>query len=117
MAPTPRMLFLLAPLALVPACVPEPQGPAYRVQTMSFANSEWSAPVNLGATINTAANEQGPSLSKDGLTLYIGSDRTGGSGSFDLWIARRGCLDCSWDAVRRPGRTGSLGVAARGPAG
>ena len=115
MAPAPRMLFLLAPLALLLACVTEPQGPASRIQAMSFANSEWSSPVNLGATINTAANEQGPSLSKDGLTLYFGSDRTGGSGSFDLWIARRGCLDCSWDAPVNVGSVVNTAASETGP--
>jgi hypothetical protein len=64
-----------------------------RFQAERFANSEWSAPVNLGATINTSANEQGPTLSKDGRTLYFGSDR---DGSLDLWVARRACSDCSW---------------------
>src|SRR2546422_2589887 len=95
MTTTPR---ILAPLALLLACVTEPQGPAYRIQAMSFANSEWSAPANVGAPINTPANEQGPALSKDGLTLYFGSDRAGGSGSFDLYISRRDCLDCPWQA-------------------
>lgn len=32
----------------------------------------WSAPVNLGPAVNTAANETRPSLSWDGTTLYFG---------------------------------------------
>ncbi|HEX9608561.1 MAG TPA: hypothetical protein VF962_15150 [Gemmatimonadaceae bacterium] len=64
------------------------------IQAQRFAGSEWSTPVNLGATINTSANEQGPTLSKDGRTLFFGSDR---DGSLDLWVARRACSDCSWD--------------------
>ena len=58
----------------------------------------WSAPVSLGTTINTPANEQGPTLSEDGLSLYFGSDRAGGSGAFDIWVAERACRDCPWQA-------------------
>jgi hypothetical protein len=44
------------------------------MQAQSFANSEWSAPVNVEA-INSTFNEQAPSLSPDGLCLYFGSNR------------------------------------------
>jgi len=37
--------------------------------------SDWSTPVNLGCTINSAAADQGPALSKDGLSLYFASAR------------------------------------------
>jgi hypothetical protein len=44
----------------------------FEIQAQSFANSEWSEPVSLGATINSTFNEQAPSLSPDGLSLYFG---------------------------------------------
>ncbi|HWS72971.1 MAG TPA: hypothetical protein VN605_12700, partial [Thermoanaerobaculia bacterium] len=47
----------------------------------------WSAPRNVGAPVNTAANEQSASVAADG-TLYFSSDREGGKGSFDLYRAR-----------------------------
>lgn len=56
----------------------------------------WSAPVNLGAAINTAANDMHPSLSKDGLSLYFSSDRPGGAGKLDLWVSQRDSLDSPW---------------------
>jgi hypothetical protein len=61
----------------------------------------WSAPVNLGPTINTAANEQHPAISNDGLSLYISSDRPGGLGGIDIWVSQRACTDaqdpaCAW---------------------
>jgi len=59
--------------------------------------SDWSAPVNLGSTINTALNEQGPTLSKDELSLYFGSDRPEGLGGFDIWVSQRACSDCPWE--------------------
>jgi hypothetical protein len=74
---------LLAPLAFYPTAAP------------NF--SDWSAPVNLGSTINTASNEQGPTLSKDGLSLYFGSDRPEGLGGFDIWVSQRACSDCPWE--------------------
>lgn len=61
----------------------------------------WSAPANLGPVINTAANENHPAISKDGLSLYISSDRPGGLGNTDIWVAQRVCSDsddpaCAW---------------------
>ncbi len=50
---------------------------------------EWSAPVNLGPTINTASNDGGPALSSDGTTLYFNSTRSGGAGGQDLYFASR----------------------------
>ena len=56
----------------------------------------WSAPVNLGAAINTAANDQHPTISKDGLTLIFVSDRPGGFGDMDLYVSQRDSLDGLW---------------------
>src|SRR5256885_6116252 len=70
---------------------------------------------SLGPTINTGFNEQGPNLSKDGLTLYFGSDRPGGVGSFDLWVARRACADCPWDAPVNPGPVVNTTASETGP--
>src|SRR2546422_6784632 len=94
MTTTPR---ILAPLALLLACVTEPQGPAYRIQAMSFANSEWSAPVNLGPTVNSSSNDIQPALSPDGLSLYFSSNRAGGVGGNDIWVSHRDCVDCPWE--------------------
>lgn len=58
--------------------------------------SEWSTPANLGPIINTAANEQHPAISKDGLSLYFGSDRPGGRGQIDIYVSQRTSLDDPW---------------------
>ena len=102
-------------LALCSACEQPSQERVLGIQAMSFANSEWSEPANLGPTINTAFNEQGPNLSKDGLTLYFGSDRPGGVGSFDLWVARRACSDCPWDAPVNLGPVVNTTASETGP--
>ncbi|RFS14437.1 OmpA family protein [Emticicia sp. C21] len=49
--------------------------------------NEWSAPENLGASINTREWESQPSLSNDGHVLYFSSKRQGGFGEKDLWIS------------------------------
>ncbi len=49
----------------------------------------WGEPVNLGPTTNTAANEDTPSFSRDGHTMYFNSDRAGSFGLRDIWISRR----------------------------
>jgi WD40 repeat protein len=60
------------------------------------AYSDWSTPVNLGATVNSASNEQNAQLSKDGLAIYFTSDRPGGLGGLDIWVTRRDSRDSPW---------------------
>jgi Tol biopolymer transport system component len=57
---------------------------------------QWSAPVNLGAVVNSTSNDQGPAISKDGLSLYFSSGRPGGSGGSDIWVSRRDSLEAAW---------------------
>jgi Tol biopolymer transport system component len=59
--------------------------------------SDWSTPVPL-STINTAAEEHQPAVSKDGLTLYFSSDRTGGHGGTDIWVSSRASTAEAWGA-------------------
>jgi len=49
----------------------------------------WSAPVNLGRTVNSPGGETRPSLSWDGTTLYFGSTPAGGEGSADIFVTTR----------------------------
>lgn len=97
--PSVTRLARLSTVVMLLACRSEshPVGP--RLQAMSFANSEWSAPVNLGTTINSTFLDAHPNLSKDGLSLYFTSNRpAGGQGGNDLWVARRSCEECPWEA-------------------
>jgi hypothetical protein len=50
--------------------------------------SAWSAPENLGPTVNSAFDDSGGALSKNGLSLYFTSTRPGFGGE-DLWVAQR----------------------------
>jgi len=46
-------------------------------------------PTNLGAVVNSTYDEVAPRMSADGLTLFFSSNRPGGSGGWDLWMAKR----------------------------
>jgi hypothetical protein len=51
-------------------------------------DSPWSAPVNLGGAVNTAAAETRPSLSKDARQLLFGR-APGPEGMSDIYVSRR----------------------------
>ena len=58
----------------------------------------WSTPENLGAAVNTTANDQHPGISPDGLSLYFHSNRAGNiagskAGTTDIWVTHRESLD------------------------
>ena len=56
-------------------------------------STHWTAPVSLGADINTEFRESTPSLSEDMQTLYFSSNRWGRGGN-DIYFCRR--LDDGW---------------------
>jgi Tol biopolymer transport system component len=45
--------------------------------------------MNLGPTVNSSAFDAWPEISADGLSLFFHSNRPGGSGGDDIWMARR----------------------------
>jgi Tol biopolymer transport system component len=57
--------------------------------TRASTREPWSAPVNLGPNVNSAASETRPSLSWDGTALYFGSTRGGGEGDSDHYVTTR----------------------------
>jgi len=66
------------------------------VITRATTDDEWGTPVNLGAPVNTSSWEGVPSISADGLSLFISSNRSGGSGGMDIWISTRETIDDPW---------------------
>ena len=73
--------------------------------------SEWSAPVNAESIpgtsweLNTASNDGCPFQSPDGLSLFIASNRPGGFGGQDIWVARRSSPDEPYSAPENLGAT------------
>ena len=59
------------------------------VSLRASPDDPWTDPVNLGPTVNTAANETRATLSWDALSLYFGSNRAGGEGSTDIYVSTR----------------------------
>ena len=58
------------------------------VTTRATVSDPWGLPVNLGPRVNlSAADDDCPSISADGRTLYFTSNRPGGYGSYDIWQA------------------------------
>ena len=117
-------LASLASITLLVACESTPDPVAVKLQASSFANSEWSVPVSLseepgGKAINSPFNEQAPSLSPDGLSLYFGSNRPrpGGSTDTDLWVSHRSCTgtDCPWETPVNLGPVVNSSVGDNGP--
>jgi hypothetical protein len=58
--------------------------------------SAWSVPVNLGSPVNTSAHDSCQVVTKDGMSLYFGSNRVGTSGNYDLWVSHRKSAGEPW---------------------
>jgi Tol biopolymer transport system component len=110
---TAALALIALPLS---ACGPGSDQVMFEMQAQSFANSEWSPPANLEA-INSTFNEQAPTLSPDGLSLYFGSNRprAGGSTDTDLWMSHRSCGDCPWETPVNLGPVVNSSVGDNGP--
>ncbi|HUR10086.1 MAG TPA: OmpA family protein [Flavitalea sp.] len=85
-----------------------------------LSNGRWSAPENLGATINTAGDEGSPFIHADNQTLYFTSNGHQGYGGNDLFVTRKR-TGGSWSTPENLGypintieNEGSLIVAADG---
>src|SRR5438093_769749 len=56
----------------------------------------WPAPANLRPVVNSRSTDRTPELSPDGLSLYFASNRPGGFGFTDIYVARRAGLEQPW---------------------
>ena len=109
-----RTATILLSLAFVLASRPDATAPTLSSANAhpmfsSLSDAEWSASVNLGPVINSAGPDVNAALSPDELSLYFTSDRAGGLGGNDIYVARRVCADCAWGATlwmskRSPGK-------------
>jgi len=55
----------------------------------TWKDGSWSVPKNLGSSVNSRYSEKHPSISADGRRLYFTSNRPGGKGSYDIWMAEK----------------------------
>ena len=74
------------------------------VSQRASRDAEWGPPANLGATINTTANELVPAFSRDGHLMFFASSRPG-FGGVDIWVSRREDThdDFAWQAPENLG--------------
>ena len=75
------------------------------VATRATVDDPWTEPVNLGPTVNTSTNDNAPSLSADGLSLFFQSCRAGVIGVVDLWATTRATRNDSWQEPMNLGPT------------
>ncbi len=66
----------------------------------TYEDGKWTRPVNLGAQVNTEANEGYPFMVHDSL-LYFSSERAEGFGGKDIFYARK--KDGKWGYVKNAG--------------
>ncbi|MGB2714953.1 MAG: hypothetical protein WBC51_12285 [Vicinamibacterales bacterium] len=59
------------------------------VSTRKTVFDPWSTPVNVGATVNSAFEDQQPHIAADRQTLFFASNRPGGFGGLDLYGTTR----------------------------
>jgi len=59
------------------------------VSTRSTTADPWSTPLNLGPIVNGPTKDAGAALTFNGLAIYFQSDRPGGVGAYDLYVATR----------------------------
>ena len=77
--------------------------------------SDWSAPLNLGAIVNSTFDDALPALSKNERSLYFTSNRPG-VGTFDIWVSQRNGEDEPWGTPTNLGATVNSTAADAGPA-
>jgi len=75
------------------------------VTTRQIKDDPWGVPINLGPVVNSSVRDEHPSISADGLSLYFGSNRSGGSGAEDLWVTTRETKDSPWSKPVNLGST------------
>lgn len=74
------------------------------VSRRSGTESPWGEPANLGDSVNDSIGDDfSLRLATNGLALYFASNRAGGFGAADLYVATRDSLDREW------GRATNLG--------
>lgn len=89
------------------------------VSHRTTVDAKWTAPENLGATINSSGLDVAPYISRDGHWLYFTSNRPGGYGSQDVMASWRTDLhdDHAWQTpvnlgpqINGPGPEGPVSI-------
>ena len=85
---------------------PDSRGEEDLYFSVKNSSGQWSAPRNMGPTINTAGFEISPFFSVDKKRLYFASNGHGGEGDADIFYSER--LYNSWETWSVPTNLGKL---------
>lgn len=66
---------------------------------------DWGIPTNVGTPVSSASLDGCPFISKDGLSLYFASNRSGGYGGNDIYVSERAHVDADWGTPANLGPT------------
>lgn len=66
--------------------------------TRASQDAPWGEPVNLGTAVNSSVADYTPRISRDELSLYFTSGRTG---QYDIYVTTRTTKDDPWGPARR----------------
>jgi len=78
--------------------------------TRPSRDASWGPPVNVEAPINSSDLDMSPTISGDGLTLaFTSRNRSGGRGSWDLWMSTRASVHDPWGPPVNFGASGNSG--------
>jgi hypothetical protein len=87
----------------------------YWVLSRASKEDDWGSPVNLGTAVNSSKDDIMGSISEDGLTFYFSSNRSGGYGDFDVYMATRTTKSSSWVQAVNLGLSINSSSADRSP--
>lgn len=73
------------------------------VSTRATINDPWGEPNNLGSIVNSPDYDGQPCISRDGLSLYLTSQRPGGSGDRDTYVSTRATKNDDWSEPQNLG--------------
>lgn len=59
-------------------------------------SNKWTAPINLGDTINTEYDDEAPFIAADGITLFFSSKGHEGMGGFDIFKSQKDTTNNKW---------------------
>jgi len=76
---------------------------------IKFKDGKWGVPSNAGSAVNSEQWDGQPSFSSESKSLYFSSDRRGGKGKKDLWMAElTGFTDNDMPRWKQPVNLGNL---------
>ena len=78
-------------------------------------DSPWGPSSNLGPVVNSPGGNGPGSMSADGLSLYLFSNRSGGFGGYDIWVTTRPTVQDDWGTPTNLGPVVNTGFRDQDP--